>query len=110
MPLVLALGSDEVAKLCMASQAYGAINYYHVDEHRDCPQTMNLILSQVDALSQDTPSTVFLNSSPQLIFKNHIMRNCLLKAHSKSILESFFLDEAVHLYVDHGIYFRDDIA
>eukprot|EP00978_Attheya_sp_CCMP212_P036226 scaffold162818_cov66-Attheya_sp.AAC.1 len=49
-----------------ASQAYyGAVNYYHLDEYRDRPQTMNLILSQVDALSQDTTSTVFLFSSPQ---------------------------------------------
>jgi superfamily II DNA helicase RecQ len=91
MPL-LALRSDQVAKLCMASQqAYGAVNYYHLDEHQDCPQTMNLILSQVDACCQDTTLTVFLFSSPQLTFKNHIMRNCLLKAHSKSILKSFFM-------------------
>jgi hypothetical protein len=108
MPL-LALGSDQVAKLRAASQAYGAIKYYHLDEHRDRPQTIASILSRVDNLAPDTTSTTFLFVSPQLIMNNPNVRNCLIKAHSKSILKSVFLDE-VHLYVDHGVSFRDDIA
>jgi superfamily II DNA helicase RecQ len=77
MPL-LALGSDQVAKLRSASQEYGVVKYYHLDEHRDHPGSMSEILTELDALSQDTTSTTFIFVSPQLLRNNHSVRNCIL--------------------------------
>jgi superfamily II DNA or RNA helicase len=39
MPL-LALGSDQVSKLTSASQAFGPVQYFHLDEYRTRPQNM----------------------------------------------------------------------
>jgi hypothetical protein len=38
---------SSVAKLCSTSQEYGTLKYYHLDEHCDCLQTMDSILSHV---------------------------------------------------------------
>jgi hypothetical protein len=108
MPL-LALGSDQVSKLTSASQAFGPVQYFHLDEYRTRPQNMLSVLNRVASLSTTTRSTVFLFCSPQIIQNDARVRNCLIEAHSKLLLKSVFLDE-VHLYVEHGVSFRDDIT
>jgi hypothetical protein len=47
MPL-LALGLDQVAKLHSANQEFGAVEYFHLDEYRDCPTNMVAILCRID--------------------------------------------------------------
>jgi superfamily II DNA helicase RecQ len=108
MPL-LALGADQVSKLGSASQAFGSVEYFHLDEYRTQPENMMSVLHRVSSLPCNTRSTIFLFCSPQIIQNDARVKNCLLEAHSKLILKSVFLDE-VHLYVEHGSSFRDDIS
>eukprot|EP00978_Attheya_sp_CCMP212_P018367 scaffold50167_cov51-Attheya_sp.AAC.4 len=82
MPL-LALGSDQVSKLTSASQAFGPVEYFHLDEYRTRPENMLLVLNHVASLSTTTSSTVLLLCSPQIIQNNARVRNSLIdEAHS----------------------------
>eukprot|EP00978_Attheya_sp_CCMP212_P020693 scaffold59538_cov59-Attheya_sp.AAC.2 len=89
MPL-LALGLDQVAKLCSANQEFGSVEYFHQDEYRDYPTNMVAILRHIEALPMQMTATMFLFCSPQIIQHDSNVRNALLHAHSKFILKSVF--------------------
>eukprot|EP00978_Attheya_sp_CCMP212_P004762 scaffold10460_cov29-Attheya_sp.AAC.2 len=78
MPL-LALRSDQVSKLTSASQAFGPVEYFHLDEYQTRPKNMLSVLNHVASLSTTTRSTLIQNDAR--------VRNCLIEAHSK---DSFF--------------------
>jgi superfamily II DNA helicase RecQ len=108
MPL-LVLGADQVSKLASASQAFGSVEYFHLDKYRTQPENMMSVLNRVSSLPANTQATIFLFCSPQIIQNDARVRHCLLEAHSKLIFKSVFLDE-VHLYVEHGTSFCADIS
>ncbi len=108
MPL-LTLGADQLSKLASASQEFGSVEYFHLDEYRTQPVNMMSVLNCVSQLPCNTWSTIFLFCSPQIIQHDTRVRHCLFEAHSTLIRTSFFLDE-FHLYVEHGTSFREDIS
>eukprot|EP00978_Attheya_sp_CCMP212_P011883 scaffold29556_cov61-Attheya_sp.AAC.1 len=64
---LLALGSDQVAKLRSAIQEFGSVKYFHLDEYRDRPTNMATILRCIETLPVHTTATIFLFCLPQTI-------------------------------------------
>jgi hypothetical protein len=108
MPL-LALGTDQVAKLRTVCQEFGTVEFFHVDEYLEVPAELDKIVCRINSLQADDDSTVFIFCSPQALQNRPKVQQALLRAHSKLVLKSVFVDE-VHLYVDHGTSFREDIS
>eukprot|EP00978_Attheya_sp_CCMP212_P036034 scaffold160638_cov49-Attheya_sp.AAC.1 len=59
---LLALGSDQVAKLRSAIQEFGSVEYFHLYEYRDRPTNMAAILRCIEALPTHTTAPIFLPS------------------------------------------------
>ena len=109
MPL-LALRTNQVAKLRSVCQEFGTVKFFHdVDEYLEVPAELDKIVCRINSLQADDDSTVFIFCSPQALQNRPKVQQALLRAHSKLVLKSVFVDE-VHLYVDHGTSFREDIA
>eukprot|EP00978_Attheya_sp_CCMP212_P031526 scaffold119470_cov29-Attheya_sp.AAC.2 len=92
MMLLLAHGTDQVAKLRAVSQVFGTVEFFHVDEYLEVPAELDKIVCQIDTLQADDDSTIFIFCSPQALQnqpKVHpafcAMTGTFTKAHAASL-------------------------
>ena len=106
---LLSLSADQHSKFNVAAQRYGCVKAIHLDEilyatiNKHCE-----LLTCIFSMNKHTTSTMFLLSSPQFLTKNEDFRKSLIVKANTGVLRLIKIDE-VHLYVQHGITFRQEI-
>jgi superfamily II DNA helicase RecQ len=106
---LLSLSADVMKKFQSACQLYGSVRAYHLDEiYEHSCSTYETVLERCQSLPPHTTSTIFLFSSPQHLCKSTRGLQTLLQCSEVGTLRQVVMDE-VHLHVDHGLSFREDV-
>ena len=104
---LLTLCADQIRKILEASPKYASCEAHHID---DCSATdiKETIVPRLDAVGNDSSSSVFLFISPQKLVSCGPIRAAILRAHHRKTLRLVVIDEA-HLYAMHGRSFRGEL-
>jgi hypothetical protein len=106
---LLSLAADQTDKIVMrASQAFGNVVSFHLDEIKDKTE-QQAVATSVSNLGNDTTQTVFLFASPQVFVNNPIWRKLLDLIIQKKLLRFVSVDE-IHLFVHFARSFRQEFA
>jgi hypothetical protein len=106
---LLSLAADQTDKISnRASQEYGNVLSFHLDEIRD-RQEQVAVATTVSNLSSSTTQTVFLFASPQAFVNNPTWRKLLDSIIRQKLLRFVAVDE-IHLFVHFARSFRQEFA
>jgi superfamily II DNA helicase RecQ len=106
---LLSLAADQADKVrSRASQEFGNVLSFHLDEIRDRDEQLAVAASISNMVSKTT-QTVFLFASPQVFVNNPIWRKLLDAIIQKKLLRFVAVDE-IHLFVLFARSFRQEFA
>jgi superfamily II DNA helicase RecQ len=95
---LLSLGADQTEKIRKyASKNGGPVHSFHLDELR-CPQAQRLLSERILSLSVDTPTTIFILSSPQALLNNKVWRTMIDSLIAKRLLSMLFSMKSTCLF------------
>jgi hypothetical protein len=105
---LLSLGADQETKI--SEKAQNLPNHHivaiHLDNYRRVDEQKG-IKERVEKLSKDCTVTVIILSSPQVLRDSSVYYNMFKDTIQCGVLKLFAVDEA-HLFVQFGLYFRDE--
>jgi superfamily II DNA helicase RecQ len=106
---LLSLAADQTDKVgSKASQEFGNVLSFHLDEIRDRKE-QQAVATSVSNLAYATTQTVFLFASPQVFVNNPTWRKLLDVIIQKKLLRFVAVDE-IHLFVHFARSFRQEFA
>ena len=105
---LLTLSADLLAKFESASQEYGLIRTFHLDElYEDNQNAYDLFLQLCYSTHRSSTDTNFVFLSPHFLINHPAALAALLHAARQRTLRVVVMDEA-HLHVQHAESFRED--
>ena len=104
---LLSLTANQMARVSRASSKRMTVTAIHLDE-TSWEDVCNEVIPKMEALPEDTSSSLFLLCSPQYIAEKQIFRDALLSCNDRGLLRLVAIDEA-HLFAMHGRSFREAI-
>ena len=104
---LLTLCADQIRKILEARQKYASCEAQHIDDCSDS-NIKNSIIPRIDAIGNESSSTMFVFISPQKLNSCGAIRAAMLRAHNRKTLRFVAIDEA-HLYAMHGRSFRGEL-
>ena len=106
---LFSLAADQTDKVdSRASQEFGNVLSFHLDEIRD-RNDQQAVATSVSNMALDTTQTVFLFASPQVFVNNPIWRQLLDSIILNKLLRFVAVDE-IHLFVHFARSFRQEFA
>ena len=106
---LLSLAADQTHKVdTRASQAFGNVLSFHLDEIKDIRE-QEAVAASISKMHFDTTQTVFLFASPQVFVNHPVWRKLLDCIIQKRLLRFVAIDE-IHLFVYFARSFRKEFA
>ena len=84
---LLALTADQVEKIKRANQKYGSVEAHHIDDSSD-NFIQTTLIPQMQEINYESPSTMFVFSSPQALVEKAYFLHALLECYRKNAYTS----------------------